>query len=124
MTKKKLPELKTTTLQRADGTVAVFTHSSGNVFADLGFENAEELKFKTQLIFRIRSAIEARKMTQKEAAKLVGVDASRLSKMLRGEFDSFSTDKLFDVLGKLGRRIEVRVLDDVEESQAGLVLVA
>lgn len=109
--------MKSKTLEQAviatpDGQSATYEISSGNVFADLGFEDAAELSFKTQLIFRIQRAIEARGLTQTEAAKLVGVDQPRLSKLLRGEFLSVSSDKLFDILNRLGHRIEIRVVEE------------
>lgn len=122
--KKNLPELKTETFVFEDGTSSTITHSSGNVFADLELEDAVELQFKARLISRIQSAIEERGLTQSEAAKLIGIDQPRLSKMLRGGFLSFSSDKLFDILNRLGHRVEVRVLDDVPESEARTLLVA
>ena len=124
MSNRTFPKLKTETIVFEDGTSSTITHSSGNVFADLGFEDAEELQFKTRLIVRIQAAITERGLTQAEAAKLIGLDQSRLSKMMRGGFLSFSSDKLFDILNRLGRRVEVRVLDDVAEGEARTLLVA
>lgn len=118
------PELEKRTLTMEDGEIVEYEVSSGNVFADLGLEDAEELQFKTRLIVRIQAAITERGLTQAEAAKLIGLDQSRLSKMMRGGFLSFSSDKLFDILNRLGRRVEVRVLDDVAEGEARTLLVA
>lgn len=124
MAKKNVPELKTQSLLREDGTTATFAQSSGNIFADLGLEDAAELQFKTQLIFRIQRAIVESRLTQAQAAQRIGIDQPRLSKMLRGEFASFSSDQLFDALNRLGRRVEIRVLDDVPENDARTLLVA
>ena len=103
---------------------ATYEISSGNVFADLGFADADELSFKTQLIFRIQRAIETRGLTQTQAAKLIGVDQPRLSKMLRGEFISLSSDKSFDILNRLGHRIEIRVCETASREDAQTMLVA
>ena len=123
--KSKIPELKQATLEMSDGQSATYEISSGNVFADLGFEDADELSFKTQLVFRIQRAIETRGLTQTEAAKLVGVDQPRLSKLLRGEFLSVSSDKLFDILNRLGHRIEIRIVEEkATPEDARITLVA
>ena len=117
----KKPDLETTVVTLPDGTTGTVEHGTGNVFADSGFPDAEELKFKAELIRRISGAIKERGLTQTAAAKLIGVDQSRLSKMLRGEFLSFSTGKLFAILNRLGQRVEVRVLADAEEARTLLV---
>lgn len=79
---------------------------------------------KTQLIECIRTEIKARGLTQTEAAKIVGVDQPRLSKIMRGSFVSLSADKLFDILSRLGRGIEVRVLDVAREVDARTIFKA
>lgn len=116
--------LETTLVELPDGTTETVTQGSGNVFADLGFEDADEMQFKAELVVRIRTAIEERGLTQAQAAKLIGVDEPRLSKMLRGAFLSLSSDKLFDVLNRLGHRVEVRIVDDVQQNEARTLLVA
>lgn len=116
--------LETNTVVLKDGTTSTATRSSNNVFADLGFEDAAELKFKTQLVYRIQCILEERGLTQAQAAKIIRVDQPRLSKMLRGEFLSLSSDKLFDILNRLGRRVEIRVLEsEVSSEEARTLLV-
>ena len=58
--------------------------SSGNVFADLGLEDADELLVKAELVRRIGSIIRHRHLTQVEAAKLLGIDQPKISALLRG----------------------------------------
>jgi predicted XRE-type DNA-binding protein len=48
--------------------------SSGNVFADLGLANPDELMLKAELVDRIDDLISARQLTETEAAELLGVD--------------------------------------------------
>ena len=81
--------------------------SSGNVFADLGLKNAEELLAKAELVQRISDIIAERKLTQVRAAKLLGIDQPKVSALLRGKLDAFSTDRLFRFLNALGRDVEI-----------------
>ncbi len=81
--------------------------SSGNVFADLGLENPEELLAKAQLVQRIADIIAERKLTQARAATLLGVNQPKVSALLRGKLEGFSTDRLFRFLNALGRDVEI-----------------
>jgi len=81
--------------------------SSGNVFADLGLKNPEELLAKAELVQRIVDIIAERKLTQVRAAKLLGIDQPKVSALLRGKLDGFSTDRLFRFLNALGRDVEI-----------------
>ena len=59
-----------------------FTFSSGNIFADLGFPNAKELKTETNLILLIMRIIKQRGWIQQQAADALGIkqpDVSALS---------------------------------------------
>lgn len=82
---------------------------SGNVFADLGFSNPEELQVKSSMVQEINKAIKKRGLTQSAAASLTGVDQPTLSKLLNGQFHSISLDRLIDILNSLGRNVEIRV---------------
>ena len=83
------------------------SESSGNVFADLGLKNPEELLAKAELVQRIADIIAERKLTQARAAKLLGIDQPKVSALLRGKLDGFSTDRLFRFLNALGRDVEI-----------------
>lgn len=110
--RKSVAKLKTEVFTAPDGEKYEVTHGSGNVFADLGLEDAEELQFKAGLIHEIRQTIERRKLTQKEAAALAGIDQPALSKILSAKGLSCSVEKLFTILNRLGVTIEVRVRED------------
>src|SRR3954463_5779833 len=83
--------------------------SSGNVFADLGLKNPEELLAKAELVQRISDIIAERKLTQAKAAKLLGIDQPKVSALLRGKLEGFSIDRLFRFLNALGRDVEISV---------------
>lgn len=83
--------------------------SSGNVFADLGLANSEELLIKAELVRQISELIMMRKLTQTEAAELLGIDQPKVSVLLRGKLAGFSTERLFRFLNALGSDVEIRV---------------
>lgn len=86
-----------------------FFVSSGNVFADLGLPNPDELLAKSTLVIEISRSIEARRLTQSKAAELMGVDQPKISRLLRGDFKGFSMQRLMTMLTHLGRDIEIVV---------------
>lgn len=106
-----------------NGVKVEFEESSGNVFEDLGLPNPEERKFKAELAMRIANLMKEKSMTQAQLGELVGLDQPKISKMLRGQLREFSVERLFSVLNRLGRRIEVRVLE-VEPENARMLMVA
>src|SRR3954454_15712347 len=81
--------------------------SRGNVFADLGLKNPEELLAKAELVQCISDIIAERKFTQAGAAKLLGIDQPKVSALLRGKLEGFSIDRLFRFLNALGRDVEI-----------------
>ena len=85
------------------------TPSSGNVFRDLGFsrEEAEHLLIRSDLMIAVQKALERRAVKQAEAAKILGVTQPRVSDLLRGRIDLFSTDALIDMLARLGIRVRL-----------------
>ena len=85
--------------------------SSGNVFLDIGFDEAEaaELLAKSKLSLELQRAIRARNLTQNQAAALCGTDQPTLSKVLSGRMTSISMDQLTRWLNALGRLVEIKV---------------
>jgi predicted XRE-type DNA-binding protein len=83
--------------------------SSGNIFADLGLRNPEELLAKAQLAHRIAQLIAARRLRQAKAAELMGLDQPKISALIRGKLSGFSVERLFRCLNDLGQEIEITV---------------
>ncbi|PSB02302.1 helix-turn-helix domain-containing protein [Merismopedia glauca] len=93
--------------------------SSGNVFADLGLANSDELLIKAELVRQISNLIDAKSLTQTQAAKILGIDQPKVSALLNGKLSGFSTDRLFKFLNALGSDVEIRVISKPRlESQA------
>jgi predicted XRE-type DNA-binding protein len=83
--------------------------SSGNVFADLGLPDAEELESKAQLAYRITEIIRGRHLTQAEAAELLGATQPIVSKLMNGQLHGFSLERLVRFLNALDRDVEIIV---------------
>lgn len=85
------------------------TRSRGNVFRDLGFspEEAEHLRIRSDLMITLQKLIASRRLKQAEAAKILRVTQPRVSDLLRGRIDLFSTDALIDMLARLGVRMKL-----------------
>ena len=82
---------------------------SGNVFADLGFEDSEERLLKAKLASKIAQLIEEKGWTQAQTAERIALDQPKVSRLLRGQLSGFSADRLFAVLNRLGHSVEVRI---------------
>ncbi|MCL2658875.1 MAG: helix-turn-helix domain-containing protein [Betaproteobacteria bacterium] len=82
---------------------------SGNVYADLGMPDADEMIVKAQLASKIGEIIKARKWNQSQAAEVLGLTQPKLSKMLRGQFRGISEAKMLDCLTRLGRDVQIVV---------------
>jgi predicted XRE-type DNA-binding protein len=96
---------------------------STNVYADLGFPDAEEMLVKAQLAFKIGEIIRRRKLTQAQAAEVLGIPQPKLSNMLRGQFRGISETKMIECLTRLGRNVEIVVKSASRSKSAGQVSV-
>ncbi len=84
-------------------------HGSTNVYADLGMANAEEMLIKAQLATKIGDIVRRRKLTQVQAAELLGITQPKLSGLLRGQFRGVSETKMLECLTRLGRDVKIVV---------------
>ena len=96
------------------------SRSSGNVFRDLGFtsEEAEHLKIRSDLMIQLQKLITARGLRQAQAAKILGVTQPRVSDLLRGRIDLFSTDAIIDMLARFGVRVKVALVSTKQKAKA------
>jgi predicted XRE-type DNA-binding protein len=81
--------------------------SSGNVFTDLNLPEADVQLLKADLVTRIDAIIRQRRLTQLEAAKVLGLSQPDVSRLLRGNFREYSVDRLLRLLTALGRDVEI-----------------
>ena len=87
------------------------TAGSGNVFADLGLPNADELLLKAQLVSKIRKVMAARGLKQSAAAKLMSISQPDLSRLLRGDFQEVSEGRLLKMIRRLDIEVEITIRD-------------
>ncbi|MGO8968376.1 MAG: helix-turn-helix domain-containing protein [Myxococcaceae bacterium] len=85
------------------------TRGTGNVFADIGVPDPEVALVKAQLASRIVDLIEARGLTQVQAAAILGTDQPRVSDIVRGSLQQFTADRLMRFITALGSDVEIAV---------------
>lgn len=88
---------------------SLVTRGSGNVFADLELPDADECLAKSELAARIFKIIKSRRLTQAAAGKLLGINQPKVSALLAGRLEGFSTDRLFRFLNALGCDVIITV---------------
>ena len=97
---------------------------SSNVFADLGLPDAEELLAKAELARQIITTIDKRRLTQAQAAEILGIDQPKVSALGRGKLAGFSFERLIHFLNLLGRDVQIVVKAKPRtRQQAGLKVV-
>ena len=83
------------------------TKGSGNVFADLGLPDAEDLQARTHLTHQIYNLIKAHGLNQPEAADLLRLKQPDVSALMNGKFAAFSVDRLLHLLVRLNQEVEI-----------------
>jgi len=83
--------------------------SSGNVFADLGLDDSEELLTRAKLGHSVRMILEKKKLRQREIGKLLDIKQPEVSNLMNGRYTLFSQERLFAFLNRLDRKVTVQV---------------
>ena len=91
---------------------------SGNVFRDLGHQNADAEQFKAILAAEIIKAVDRERLTVRAAHKRTGIAAADFSRIRNADLGRFTIDRLMSILSGLGTRVEVKVR--VRHVSAGL----
>ncbi len=98
------------------------TRGTGNVFADLGFPDAGERQTKTRLALEINTLVEARRLKQAEAGKLLGLPQPKVSALANYRLDGFSVERLMGLLTALNQDVEI-LIRPRSDRKAGRVVV-
>jgi len=98
--------------------------SSGNIFADLGLPKPDHLLAKAELAAKIIAEIQRRRLTQSQAATLLGIDQPKISALKQGKLSAFSIERLMHFLLQLGHDIEITVRDKPRSRQTARLRVA
>lgn len=80
-----------------------------NVFADLGLPNADDLLIETELLRRIAAIVRKRGLSQRAAAKILGIDQPKVCALVNLRPAGFSISRLIRFLNALGQEVEIRV---------------
>jgi predicted XRE-type DNA-binding protein len=86
-----------------------FEEGSGNVFADLGLKDADQLLVRSQIGFHVFKIVGDKKLKQREIAGVLGIAQPDVSHLMNGHFSRFTTDKLLDFLKRLDQKVTIEV---------------
>lgn len=101
-----------------------YVESTGNVFADLGLPEPDEALAKAELAQKIVAIIHERRLTQTDAAAILGIDQPKVSTLMRGRLSGFSIERLLRFLLLLGRDVEINVKPRPRSRSQSRLLVA
>jgi predicted XRE-type DNA-binding protein len=85
------------------------TPSSGNVFADLGFKDADERQTKVRLALAINNCLARRRLSQTQAAQVLGINQPKVSALTKYRLGGFSAERLMRFLNCLDQDVEIVV---------------
>lgn len=81
----------------------------GNIFAALDLPDAPELLARADLAIALTREIRRLGLPQKQAAERVGLDPADLSRIMRGNIENVSQERLERALNRLACDIEIRI---------------
>ena len=106
-----------------DPDVAAITRGTANVFADLGYPDADERQTKLRLAHAINTVIARRRLTQAAAADKLGVNQPKVSALANYKLDGFSVERLMVFLTALDRDVEIVIRKKPRSRRAGTITV-
>ena len=99
------------------------TRGTGNVFADLGFPDAVERQARLRLAYALNRVLEARKLSQAAAAKVLGVTQPKISALRHYKLAGFSVERLMNLLTALDQDVEIVIRQKPRSRKAGRISV-
>ena len=99
------------------------TRGTGNVFADLGFPDAAERQAKLRLAYALNQVIEAHKLSQAQAANVLGVTQPKVSALRNYKLAGFSVERLMNLLTAVDQDVEIVVRQKPRSRKAGRISV-
>ena len=83
------------------------SRGTGNVFADLGFPDAAERQAKLRLAYALNQALEERRTSQADAAKVLGITQPKVWALRHYKLAGFSVERLMNLLTALDHDVEI-----------------
>lgn len=102
----------------------IFEESSGNVFADLGLEDADELLTRGKIGIVVLRLLKQRNLKQREISNLLGIPQPEVSHLMKGEFQRFSEGKLLIFLKRLDTEITLHLRPRNAENKAAETVIS
>ena len=102
---------------------ADIVRGSGNVFADLGFADADERQTKLRLAYELNELLAERDLTQQQAGRLLGLSQPKVSALGQYKLDGFSVERLMTLLTALDRDVEIVIRRKPRSRAAGKITV-
>lgn len=103
---------------------ADIVRGSGNVFADLGYPDAEERQTKLRLALALNTIVAERQFTQAQAAARLGLNQPKVSALRNYKLDGFSVERLMVLLTALDRDVDIIVRKKPRSRRGRISVVA
>lgn len=100
-----------------------FEFGTTNVFADLDMPDAEQRLAKAELALQINKILKQKRLKQKQAAKILGVDQAKISLLNRGRLAYFSIERLVRYLTLLNQDVEIVIKKSKRRQNHGVLRV-
>ena len=115
--------MRRTVASKGDAEHHAVVHGTTNVFADLGYKDAEERQTKLRLVYAINRILAQRKLNQTAAAAILGVNQPKVSALLRYKLEGFSVERLMIFLTALDRDVEISIRQKPRSHPTGRISV-
>src|SRR5947199_7589823 len=89
------------------GESVTITRGSTNVFEDLGYPDATERQAKLRLAYALNQVLGERKLSQADAAKVLGLTQPKVSALRNYKLAGFSVERLMNLLTTLDQDVEI-----------------
>jgi len=116
-------DTRSTTARRNAESREPVTRGTGNVFADLGFPDAAERQSKLRLAYALNQVLQARKLSQADAAKVLGVTQPKVSALRHYKLAGFSVERLMNLLTALDQDVEIVIRRNPRSRKGGRITV-
>ena len=94
-----------------------------NVFNDLGFHDAVERQARLRLAYALNQVLEARRLSQADAAKVLGVTQPKVSALRHYKLAGFSVERLMNLLTAVDQDVEIVIRRKPRSRKAGRISV-
>lgn len=100
------------------------TQATDNVLVDLGFDDAEELSAKAILAMKLNALLDAQRLTQAKASKILGMPQPKISAIRNYKLRGVSLERLMQALTVLGQHVQIVVSPSKGRSSARIDVAA